>query len=311
VNKKKAAFAVIFSLILFGFLSGQSRKGILLDEGLYDPGIDWVNELGYDKIYGVRLGAAGTPQVEVLINGEPFDLGFDFGDAAELTVTDHIEGQISYTVLDESKTYNADGSFRDTIKIIEIEKVRIFGRDYHKVRASLVNWKAFSSEPFNGFFGLDYLKDRRFTLDYKRKILGVSDEPLPGPFLMNKHLYTLIPIIEQKYHPYGIHVKGKINGTPSLIYLDTGSSHSFADEKILESDDPEQIIDVEMGGMVFRIKDVRIRDIQRNTDHELTVGLKMGSDLLRYFVVTVDRTGGRNELLVLKRWPHPVPKASQ
>jgi hypothetical protein len=303
MNQKKAVSLLFSLLILICFIYGQSKKGIILNKDLYDPGIDWVNELDYDEIYEVRFAAAGTPQIEVLINGAPFDLGFDFGDSAGLTVTDHIEKQISYTLLKESKTYNADGSFRDTIKIIEIESVRIFGRDYHNMRAELVNWKAFSSEPFNGFFGLEYLKDRRFTLDYKRKILGVSNDPLPGPFLKNKHLYTIIPIIEQGYHPYGVHAKGKINGIPSLIYLDTGSSHSFADKKILENDDPNQIIDVEMGGITFQIKNVMIRDIQRNTDHELTVGLKMGSDLLRHFIVTVDRTGGRNDLLLLMGLP--------
>ena len=59
MNQKKAVSLLFSLLILICFIYGQSKKGILLNKDLYDPGIDWMNELDYDEIYEVRFAAAG------------------------------------------------------------------------------------------------------------------------------------------------------------------------------------------------------------------------------------------------------------
>jgi len=51
------------------------------------------------------------------------------------------------------------------------------GKKYAPVDTSFTDWRIFSTLKFNGLLGLKYFKDKRRTIDYKEKKIGIPERP--------------------------------------------------------------------------------------------------------------------------------------
>jgi len=291
-------------------LSGPvSLAQVVLDKaGDYYPKSDWAGALRYEPagIFPLRFMVTPCPLVEVIIDGKSFWLTFDFGSADGMLVTTAIEDKITYEIIRELKTYFADGRPRGSGKEIILKRVDVLGRTFERVHADLFDWKIYSSYPNDGAISLEYIRNLRFTLDYRNKRLALTAEPFPDELLKDA-AFLAIPLLESPdWNRYGLYLEGKVNGQEVVVYIDSGSSHSFVDRSLLEAASISKAggndvclseIPVSSGGLNLEISRVRVSDIRRNTNYVKPVRMVIGSDLLRHFVFTVDRTPGRNLLI--------------
>jgi hypothetical protein len=293
-------------------LCGGSYAQVVLENAAgYYPQGDWLQKLGYRpaEIFPIQFKVSSCPLVEVKIDEKPFWLTFDFGSADGMMVTTAIEDKITYEIVRELKTYFADGRLRGSGKEIILNRVEVLGRTFERVQSDLFDWKIYSSYPNDGAISLEYIKNLRFTLDYRNKRLALTAKPFPDEFL-KEAVFASIPLLQSPdWNRYGLYLEGKVNGQDVIVYIDSGSSHSFVDRSLLEAASISKAggndvclseIPVLLGGLDLKISRVRVSDIRRNTNYAKPVRMVVGSDLLRHFVFTVDRTPGRN-LLVIHR----------
>lgn len=279
----------------------------MIDKNNYYSEKDWIREMNYQdsELENIRINPVfGIPELFVGFSEGSYPLFLDFGNSDEIVITHALKDKINYSAIREIETRNADGSFRGIIQVIEIPEIRILGKKYSNVTASLADWKIYASEPFNGMVGMDYFSNMRFTLDYKRRLFASSAQPLSDVEAQN---YIKIPLIEFNYHPYGVHFMGTVNGKPSLIYFDTGKSKTFIEKDLV---DTTQLIS-DKGGTYYNgtvpvnflelsleIKFPLVKDIKRKTGENYSVGIEVGSDLLKNFIISIDRTGDSNILYI-------------
>jgi len=282
----------------------------LVNEDRYYPEIDWISDLQYDpdEIKPMTFSATGCPQISVALNGKPFWLKFDFGCSKGFQLTTAVESQLDYIVLRETNTYNTDGTVRGRVKRIRLDSLEVFGERYDDLEGTLADWKIFSSLPYQGLISLEYFADYRFTQDYKRGRLALTKKPFPDA-LKGSSRYLLTDILDPPdWHKYGVYVLGKVNGIDSVIYIDNGSSKTDVDYRILSDAQKAKSdgkncsaeVPISIGDLEFAIRNFRIRKIERGTDYQYPVRIKIGSDLLKRFVITIDRTENRNILIIHK-----------
>lgn len=150
----------------------------------------------------------------------------------------------------------------------------------------LSEWSVYSTSPINGLIGLKYIDKKCFTLCYPPKLLAISDHSII-PKLKNS--LKIIHMEHYEMHPYGIHFKGKINGQESIIYFDTGKSHSAINQTQVPSDRIVSdksgtfyngLFKIEIGGGSFTIYYPRVKNTNRNVESDLPVGIEIGSEYL-------------------------------
>ncbi len=308
---KKTLSTICVILCLWCGFSPLFAQVVLDKAEDFYPRSDWAASLRYEpgEIFPLRFKVTPCPLVEVKIDGRSFWLTFDFGSADGMTVTTAIEDKIAYEIVRELKTYFADGRLRGSGKEIILKRVELLGRTFERVHSDLFDWKVFTSYSNDGHVSLEYIQNTRLTLDYRNKRLAVSGKPFPEGLLKDA-AFLAIPLLKSPdWNRYGLYLEGKVNGQDTIVYIDSGSSHSFVDRSILDSTSISKAggndvclseIPVSLGGLDLRISKCRVSDIRRNTNYDKPVRMVIGSDLLRHFVFTVDRTPGRN-LLVIHR----------
>lgn len=183
----------------------------------------------------------------------------------------------------------------------------LINKEYLNIPATLSDWKIYSSSPFYGCVSMDYFSDLRFTLDYKQKLLACIHQPFPYDTTTDN--YLRIDLIKINYHPYGIHFMGEVNSIKSLIYFDTGRSETVINKNFIESNKIESDksgtfykdnIVVKFAELELEFQFPRVGDINRDIDYDYPVGIAVGSDILKYFVLTIDRTGNNDILIIHK-----------
>ncbi|MBN1939554.1 MAG: hypothetical protein JW843_08205 [Candidatus Aminicenantes bacterium] len=295
--------------IFFAAWSVSSAQVVLKDAERFQSKREWRAALGYDpaRIFSLRFRGNSCPLVEVKIDGQSFWLTFDFGSSGGMLVTTAIEEKIKYEFVRELKTSYADGRPRGSGKEVILNRVEAFGKTFERVVCDLFDWKIFSSAPNDGAISLEYIENTRFTLDYREKILAVTEKPFPEVLMTGGGLISIPLLISPDWNKYGLYLKGTVNGRETIIYIDNGSSHTIVDPGLLGAmpvtksrggDICASEIPVSIGGLDLRISRFRVAAVRRKTSYDLPVGIKIGSDLLRHFVLTVDRTPGRNLLIV-------------
>jgi hypothetical protein len=91
----------------------------------------------------------------------------------------------------------------------------------------------FSSEPFNGTVGLDFFLDRRLTLDYRSRRVGVTVSPLPEQ--LDRKRYLSVGLVgPPKSQGHILYARARVNGREAIVYLDTGYNVSFIDPAFAE-----------------------------------------------------------------------------
>lgn len=270
---------------------------------------DWTKRLDYrpDELHPIRLQINFIPLVEVKVNGSPLWVKFDTGCSTGFSLTSAVEDKIEHTVTGTSTERNPDGSYRGETTLATIDSLEVFGDIYTPVKTSFTDWRIFSTLKFNGLLGLKYFKAKRVTLDYKRKIIGISKRSFF--YEENKDdSRSVVPLLEATGGQAGlIYVLGKVRGHPTVFYLDTGSSASFIDPSMLNPTDIikgkrylfTENINMTIGDMDFTVKELRVQEQRREgADFEYLQTVKLGSDVLKNFLITIDKI--TNQLMLQK-----------
>ncbi len=271
--------------------------------------LDWPKQLDYrpDEIHPIRLQINFIPLVEVKVNGSPLWVKFDTGCSPGFSLTSAVEDKIEHTVTGTSTERNPDGSYRGDTTLATINSLEVFGDMYTPVKTSFTDWRIFSTLKFNGLLGLKYFQDKRVTLDYKTKIIGITKRP----FLYDENKddsRVVVPLLEATGGQAGlIYVLGKVRGHPTVFYLDTGSSASFIDPSMLNPTDIKkgkrflftENIDMSIGELDFKVKELRVEEQRRvGADFKYPQTIKLGSDVLKNFLITIDKI--TNQMILQK-----------
>ncbi len=264
---------------------------------------DWVKHLDYrqDELHQIRVQMNFIPLVEVKVNGSPLWVKFDTGCSTGFSLTSAVEEKIAHKVTGTSTERNPDGSYRGETKLGTIASMEAFGDRYAPVETSFTDWRMFSSLKFNGLLGLKYFKDKRVTLDYKSKIIGVSARPFVYKAVRDYSI-SAVPLLKATGSQADLlYVLGKVRTQFTVIYLDTGSSASFIDPSMLDSSDIKkgeryllaEDIDMSIGDCHFTVKKLRVEEQRRGVNFEYPQTVKFGSDVLRNFIITIDKISNR------------------
>jgi hypothetical protein len=258
----------------------------------------WMQDLGYQKtqLYPLTLSAVGCPLVEVEVSGAKVSLMLDTGTARGFVITNAAPA-IPHRVEEPSEELNADGSHRGESSSIRVETVSVLGKAFKNVAGSLSDWQMYGSEPFNGTVGLDFFLDRRLTLDYRSRKVGVTASPLPEK--LDRKRYLPLDLIEPpKSQGHILYARARVNGREAIVYFDTGHNVSFIDPDFAQGlarvERPGKFkvfregVPLELGGHTFVLDELRESPVRRGTGFDLPVALVLGSDVLSRFIITID-----------------------
>ena len=258
----------------------------------------WSHDLGYQKtqLYPLFLAASGLPYVDVDVSGVKVSLMLDSGTARGIVITNAAPA-IPHRVEERAEEFNADGTHRGESSSIRIETVSVLGEVFKKVTGSLSDWQMFSSEPFNGTVGLEFFLNRRLTLDYRSRKVGVTASPLPER--LDRRRYVCVDLIgPPKSQGHILYTRARVNGRDAIVYFDTGYNVSFIDPEFAESlariERPGKFkvfregVPLEIGGHTFILDELRESPIPRGTGFDLPIALALGSDVLSRFILTID-----------------------
>lgn len=290
---KKICIGII---TIFGF-----TPVFTLSSALQEPG--WVQRLKYmpNEIHPIKLALNNIPLVTVKINETPIEIFFDTGNSHGLGLTTDIEGKIVYKVIKTIRSTWPDGTYRGESRIITISSLDVFGDVHKNVEVVLSDWKMYSSLRFNGMLGLKYFRNKRVTLDYKNKKIAVSENPLFNTALQNSHDVIVAPLNPPERHRDLIYLIGKVNGQETVIYLDTGSSASFIDPRMLDKNDIirenrqsiTKDIKFSINSFDFVVSRMRVKELRRGMNFKYPVHARLGSDVLKDFLITIDKITNR------------------
>jgi len=274
------------------------------------PAPKWIKDFAYQpaELHPITLSSLGIPEIIIQINRSPLKVLFDTGNSGPLSLTTAMENAIQFRTLRQEEELNADGSHRGWSKVIELGEVEILGAVYKNHSASLIDWKMTSDASYNGLVGLKYFLNMRITLDYKNRLIAVSESPAPADIVSNPD-YAVVPLLKApKAQGEIVYVAGEVNGHKQVIYLDTGTTPSCVSPEaaaasesyktryhdFYKSDKKYKSIDVKIGQLTFQVKDIfESNEIRRGTDFPYPVGLILGSDQLKNLVLTVDKIDNR------------------
>ncbi len=242
----------------------------------------------------------GMPHLDLVFGESSYPFILDFGNNGNIIISNAISDKIDYKEIKKSYTYTPNGEIRGEAVEIELSTFKLLNKTYEKEKSTLVDWSIFSTSPMNGLIGLKYLQNCIFTLDYEARILALSQEDIN---LEGEKIHLL----DLPYHPYGIHFIGKVNGKDAIIYLDTGKSHTEINSALLDKDELVEdksgrfypgLIDIQLGNKHFSIEYPRVKHMQRDIDSEYPLGIYIGSDILKYMTLTLDRRNSKNYLII-------------
>jgi predicted aspartyl protease len=293
------SFAVAVALNCGSSAAGQTIKAALVSTTLETTSFaQWSQDLAYQEtqLYPLSFGGTGCPFVDVEVAGVKVALMLDTGTARGLVITNNAPA-IPHRVEERNEELNADGSHRGESFIIRVEAVSVLGQVFKNVAGTLSDWKMFSSEPFNGTVGLDFFLDRRLTLDYRSRKVGVTASPLPEK--LDRKRYLSVDLVEPpKSQGHILYARARVNGREAIVYFDTGYNVSFIDPDFAQGlarvERPGKFkvfregVPLELGGHTFAFDELRESPVRRGTGFDLPVALVLGSDVLSRFIVTID-----------------------
>jgi hypothetical protein len=242
---------------------------------------EWAEGFEYDaaEIYPIYVDKDGSAFVSATFGGEPLALLFDTSLEAGLSITGNLVEQMGLLALeDEHDNYDIDEL------LYRLPAFTAFGRQW---RDQVV--VPMSDTRYNGSIGPQYLNGSRWTLDYDHQVLAVSGSPLPEglntstiPLEFNDE--SLMPV-----------VRGRLNGEPVLLELDTGSSHTTIDlllaRKIgvLTEDEEGAAVQITIAAHTFQVEAASVGLLPITGElHRV----RLGADVLSQMVLTVDYKSG-------------------
>lgn len=312
MERKNYEYLSLFLLICLLSLDNNLYSQYLRDSTRYIGLNDFYPENDssilekYDKKHHLSFeNAFSIPEIPVYFGEKEYPFQFDFGNNGNITITTNICDSIEYTITDTSHTYTPDGKIRGEVFRIVIPAFQTLNQSFVNESGTLSDWRTYSSDPFNGLIGLKYLDNKCFTLSYRQKTLAVSNQSIL-PELKNG-MGDSIHLEHYRMHPYGVHFKGRVNEQEAIIYFDTGKSHSAINQNFVPADRIVSdksgsfyngSLNIDLGGRRFTIIYPRVKNTNRNIESAIPVGIEIGSDILKYFLLTIDRTNNQNLLII-------------
>jgi hypothetical protein len=279
--------------------TGQAIKAVVVSTTLETTSFpQWARDLGYreTQLYPLTLGTTGCPLIEVDVAGVRVPLILDSGTARGFVITTSAPA-IPHRVEERGEELNPDGSHRGESLSIRVETVSVLGQVFKNVGGSLSDWRMYSSEPFNGTVGLDFFLDRRLSLDYRSREVGVTALLLPEKLDPKRYLSVDL-IAPPKSQGHILYARARVNRREAIVHFDTGRSVSFIDPDFAQGlarvERPGKFrvfregVPLELGGHTFTLDELRESPIRRGTGFDLLVALSLGSDVLSRFIVTID-----------------------
>jgi len=264
---------------------------------------DWAEKLDYrpNELYPIKLQINSIPLVEVNVNGSPYWVKFDTGCSTGFSLTSAVAEKIAHKVTGTSTERNPDGSYRGKTTLATIASLEVFGEKYAPVETSFTDWRIFSALKFNGLLGLKYFEEKRVTIDYRAKIIGISERPLIYRAIRDNS-WAVVPLLDASGSQADlIYVLGRVKVRPTVIYLDTGSSASFIDPNMLDASEIKkgerhllaENVEMSIGDFSFTIKQLRVQEQRRGVEFEYPQTVKLGSDVIRDFLIMIDKITNR------------------
>lgn len=286
----------------------RDQTRLLLSNSLYPSAAkDYFSHYNQDEIIPITLHEEfKIPEINVKFGDDVIPLFFDFGNNGNILITNAVSENLTFIVEDTVPTYTPDGKVRAIVYDIVLQQFELLDSVFINEPAILADWSVFSTSPTNGIVGLKYFQNKRFTLSYRDGILAITDDTIQENYFTERA--SMLPIQVFENHPYGVYFEGKVNGQRVLIYFDTGKSHSklnqnlFQDSKIVSDKSGSfyaDTVSIHFGNHHFEMYYPRVGGINRSTDSsDLLVGMEVGSDILNQFLITIDRTNGKNHLIL-------------
>lgn len=254
---------------------------------------EWVSALDYrpEEVHRIEIGAYGYPFLRLEVNGVELKLPFDTGNMVGLSLAPEWIERLSLPRIDEWRSRASDGTLRGSYGIHEADRVVAFGIETTGERIY-----EFVHPDLPSLLGPQLLRNKRFTLDYRNRILAVTERPL----VESEKLAGVLDLVRSWHREDLLMVWGEIGGWRVLMQIDTGKSRSTIDPELAESlaleetEDGVVVAGLLFGGREFSVpsaKLVVLRAIDPDLAEPILVGI--GSDILRDVVLTVDRIGWR------------------
>jgi predicted aspartyl protease len=240
-----------------------------------------------DELYPVEIGKFGYPYVTIFINGEKLKLAWDTGNLTGLVLNSDIAARLKLPVVDASKSYDSSGAVVGTFRVFNVKELSGLGRVWTNVPAHEIK-----TTDFDGLIGPRFLAAKRFTLDYRSKLIAISDRTLVD---QKETDGAIIPLIKSPVLKEMIVIRGTVNGKNVLMQLDTGKSRTSVDaslvasEKLHQSANGYRIDEIKIGPYSFSVPSARqdsFKGISEGLPEPILIGI--GSDILSQVVFTVD-----------------------
>lgn len=273
----------------------------------------WIEDLGYkaDELHTLKLDRAGCPMIPIEFDKKIYYFNFDTGCASDVVVTNVLENKIDYTILGQTEQLNRDGSHRGWSYTVNINELVFFDSVHNNLNCSMIDWKMSSSYKFNGLIGAGLFDNMVVTMDYRARLIGVSNEALDCSGL-SKEQYAVAPMLQTQTEGQEnlIFFECKLNGENVIVYIDTGKNVSYIHDPNSEyiigesTDKPntacvDAVIDV--GNLSLTLSNVYEANIPQYSDFAYPMAIELNSDqyLKNDIVITFDFIN--NNLIFFKR----------
>ncbi len=253
----------------------------------------WLAPLGYGAgdVFPVRRGFQGMPFVEVSLGGSSHWLLFDTGNMVGLTLATPLLDKLGLPVVGQWERLGSDGHVIGVYRRSRAPSVKVLGR----VLADQTVYE-FSDARLGGLVGPDALPGSRFTLDYRSRVLAVTNAPVPGV----PRGFTALPLTRSARVPRLVLASGRANGRPVLMECDTGASRTIVDPSLVQelrlpaAGDGVRIDSLAIGPLLFKVRSAKVVP-KTGIDPDLNppIQLSVGSDLLSRLILTVDYERGQ------------------
>jgi hypothetical protein len=182
-------------------------------------------QYGENEIIRLGIGPYNAPLVPGRINATDIAVFFDTGNFYGFTISPNLIRILDLPLTgNERKSYDSGGNFRYSAKGYHVGRFETLGK-------TTLDTEAFGSAnaDFQASIGVGDLLDRRFTLDLKHRLMGISGKP----FHPNEPSIQEFPLVWNDGMKGMIVIEGSVNGCGTLIQIDTGKSRTTIDASLV------------------------------------------------------------------------------
>jgi len=251
----------------------------------------WIESYAYeqDEIYPVEIGDNRFPFVSISLNGKTYRLLWDTGNMSRLAITQDIAESLNLEVVGKTRSYDSEGNFMAHSSLFRVDRVKIFRQSWGPMDAVELE-----HPNLPGLVGPYFVQNNRFTLDYRNKLIAVSNDILPDTAPGER-----FPLVKSPIHKLLVLIYTEINGHRVLTEIDTGKSRTVIDPTLADSLDLPQtdrgyaINSLTIGSKTFTVPSAKSKSFQGISEGlPKLIRLGIGSDILSQLLLTVDYNKG-------------------